>query len=143
MAGGNTFGTHALLVLDLGDRFQVGGRALWASHSRGTGGVLDYRIEWNPAAQFLIDTTVDHGALDRRSAIGDYHEQVDVGLGSVIASDARPEGIDALQASVDSDAVKPCSDRHGYSRQCLSRGCIHERALTIRITAPARPGHTA
>ena len=59
-----------------------------AAFERETGGVLDYRIEWNAAAQFLIDTAIDDGALDRRSALGDYHEQVEVRFGSVVAAHA-------------------------------------------------------
>jgi hypothetical protein len=107
-----------------------------------TGGILDYRVERNAGAQLLLDTTVDYGALNGRSALADYHEQVEVGLGSVIAPDARSESVDTLQADVGSDVLKPCSDRGCDARHCLSGGCIHERTLTIRITVTARPSHT-
>jgi len=44
----------------------------------------------------------------------------------------RPEGIDVLQANVDSDALKPCADRGVDARQCLSCGCIPQTGHPLR-----------
>ena len=59
-----------------------------AAFERETGRILDYRIERNAAAKFLVDTTVDDGALHRRTAFFYDHEQVEVGLAPVITTHA-------------------------------------------------------
>ena len=88
-------------------------------------GVVDHGIERVAAAQFLLHTTVDHGAFQLRRAPPHDHEQVEVRLTGVIAPHARPERVDSLQPNIAATAWETCSYRRPDSRQDLSCGCIH------------------
>ena len=103
---------------------------------RETRGVLDHRIEGNAAAQLLLDAAIDNGAYHLRTAFPHDDEKVEVGLALMIASHARPEGVDTLYPSLGSAAFEARSDRRADARHRLSCVCVQGRTPSGRIAAP-------
>ena len=103
---------------------------------RETRGVLDHRIEGNAAAQLLLDAAIDNGAYHLRTAFPHDDEKVEVGLASMIASHARPEGVDTLYPNFGSAAFQARSDRRADARHRLSCVCVQGRTPSGRIAAP-------